>query len=85
MSLNVSNYLLGLGISTLFNIITMILTQIAAKYDAKHCLDILSWIWLILNLFGLAWFVVGGIILFRSDVIRIQESVSSTIAYIARM
>jgi hypothetical protein len=71
MGLNVSQYLLGLGIASLVMSVSILIVLIlmACSPTAGAIAAIPLIIMKVLNiLFGLAWFIVGGVILYRSNI-----------------
>jgi len=85
MNLNTSQWLIGLGISSLIFIVAYVCLSliIIFPYDTRlticsvSCRIILS---ICHSLFGTAWIIIGGIILFRSQLDCINEG-SITVIY----
>lgn len=78
MGLNISDYLLGLGISGLVSCFLVIVGTITSYIDEKFM--IVSFVLLVIPLlFNNAWIIVGGIIMFRSNVDCIGEGGTITI------
>jgi hypothetical protein len=75
MGLNVSQYLLGLGILNLISVFCNFLMIIAILRDSQIC----QLIMLIIVVFGglvyFSWFIIGAIILFRSNISCIQHGI----------
>lgn len=69
MGLDVGQYLVGLGISSIALTIAMIvLMAIALTKESVVAGVILAIVHVLGSLFGLAWFIVGAIILFRGNI-----------------
>lgn len=81
MDLDVARYLLGLGISTIAVtiIIIVLLALILFEYAIKKVTIALIVVNIIAILFGIAWFIVGAIILFRSNIECIKVGSSHVI------
>jgi len=80
MGLNVADYLLGLGISGLTTSFLILVTYIGAYKFAENnsscggCMVLSSALFIYLQvLFSFCWFIVGAIILFRSNIACINE------------
>lgn len=84
LGFNVAQYLLGLGISNLIISFALIILYTMFIYKIKSCTNFMriSLIVIIItnNLFGMAWFIIGGIILFRGNLECIRNG-SSLIIY----
>lgn len=87
MGLYVSDYLLGLGISGIISAVIQIILCILmlrailrSKEALYKCFMILCTAFnIILLIFNISWFIVGGIILFRSNIECIRSSSVSVI------
>jgi hypothetical protein len=79
MGLNISKYLLGLGIASVVTAVSLVICTIClmrGHLSAAVPILIIS----ILNVvFGLSWFIVGAIILFRSNLTCIRTGSSHVI------
>ena len=74
MGLNVADYLLGSGIASLVTILLLVATAIGAINKSAVC-GVLGIVSIVLSgLFSIAWTVVGGVILFRSNLDCIHSS-----------
>ena len=86
MGLNVSQYLLGLGISSIAASVLIILcyitilSSISRNEEPKCSLVLILFVTILSALFGFAWFIVGAVILFRSNVDCIHQG-SATVIY----
>lgn len=79
MGLDISDYLLGLGIFMSVVTFNSLLSSIIAIFNEHHG-AILMFIFIIFNfMFSFSWFIVGGIILFRSNVDCINEGGTVTV------
>lgn len=73
MGLNVSQFLIGSGISSVCFVITILCLTYLIIYRRKlWIISIVLVLSILYVLFTLSWFIVGGIILFRSNVPCIQ-------------
>ena len=79
-NLNVSQYLLGLGIlNVIFVVILMITIGISLCSESFKPYIPMLVIGVVAGLFGTAWFIVGGITLFNSNIQCIKLTVSHVI------
>lgn len=77
--LNVSQYLLGLGISNLIFVVTLMITLGVSLCLESFALFVpMIVIGILAGLFGTAWFVVGGITLFNSNL----QCISLVVAHV---
>lgn len=75
MGLDVSQYLLGLGIATIItSALITILIILYAMTENNIILGFLIGMYIVVILFGIAWTVVGGIILFRGNIACIKSA-----------
>jgi len=81
MGLNISQYLLGLGISSLIFIVALVLCLALGFLNvAPACMAIAGLVVTILTaVFGFIWFIVGAIILFRGNIACISAGSTSVI------
>lgn len=78
MGLDVSQYLLGLGIASLVSCAVMIVSYILLMFESDIVAGVGGIILIIISvvnvLFGIAWFIVGGVVLFRGNIDCIRNS-----------
>lgn len=81
MGLNVAHYLIGLGITNLSICVLLIFSIICIMFGLcmSVCISIVAITYVFDALFGLSWFIVGGIVLFRSNVDCINQESSHVI------
>ncbi|AUL77503.3 putative ORFan [Tupanvirus deep ocean] len=81
MGLDVSQYLLGLGISSVITCVLLIMFYLFLLCEA--CMPVAAFGIMIISvlnaLFGLAWFIVGAVILFRGNLDCIRDGSSHVI------
>lgn len=75
MGLNVAQYLLGSGIVSLVYVVLECITfsLLLCELGEGFVLSMQTILTVIFSLFGTAWFIVGGIILFRSNLDCIRD------------
>ena len=79
MGLNVGQYLLGLGISSLIACVILIMCNVAILCEVTVAAIAMTALSILTVLFGLAWFIIGAIILFRGNIDCIKNGSSHVI------
>lgn len=79
MGLDVAKYLLGLGISSVITCVVLISCYVMLLCDAPVAQIGIVIISILNALFGLAWFIVGAVILFRGNIDCIRNGSSHVI------
>lgn len=78
MGLDVAQYLLGLGIASLVTCVIMIISYILLMFESNIVAGVGGIVLIIISilnaLFGIAWFIIGGIVLFRGNIDCIRNS-----------
>lgn len=81
MGLDVGEYLIGLGVASIVMSLTLafLLSLMICGYDTATVGIIIIVVAVINALFGLAWFIVGAVILFRGNIDCIRDGSSHVI------
>jgi hypothetical protein len=69
MNLNITQYLLGLGIANVITCVALIIFCVRRLYkpSSKMAINGLIIVAIVNTIFGIAWFIIGGIILFENN------------------